>query len=85
MEKELSVYSNNCSLVKRIANIKVKSKFKITVLNLFFNKAWWALVTVAPEVSKIKVFNKGTPHGLIISIPAGGHTPPILKTGDKLE
>ena len=52
---------------------------------MFFSKAWWALVTVAPEVSKIKVFNKGTPHGLIISIPAGGHIPPILKTGDRLE
>jgi len=31
------------------------------------------------------VFNKGTSHGLNVSIPKGGHTPPIPIEGDKLE
>jgi len=34
---------------------------------------------VAPEVNKIKVFNKGIPQGLIISRPLGGQTPPRQK------
>jgi len=36
---------------------------------------------VAPEVNKIKVFNKGIPQGLIISRPLGGQTPPSTKDG----
>ena len=45
----------------------------------------WQTVTVAPDVNKINVFNKGTSHGLNVSIPKGGHTPPISIDGDKLE
>ena len=37
------------------------------------------------NVIKINVINKGTSHGLNVSIPKGGHTPPISIAGDKLE
>jgi len=40
---------------------------------------------VAPEQSKIKVFNRGTSKGLKTSIPLGGHTVPISIAGVKLE
>jgi hypothetical protein len=41
-------------------------------------------VTVAPEVNKSTVFNKGTPHGLKVSNPFGGQTPPKTTLGVKL-
>jgi len=43
--------------------------------------AWCAYVTVAPEQSKINVFNKGTSIGLKTSIPFGGQIEPISITG----
>jgi hypothetical protein len=43
--------------------------------------AWCAYVTVAPEQSKIKVFNKGTSIGSKTSIPFGGQIEPISITG----
>jgi len=49
------------------------------------NKAWCDHVINAPEVTKTKVFNKGTCQGLIASIPLGGHTQPISAVGFKLE
>lgn len=45
---------------------------------------WWAQVTVAPELSKIAVFNRGTEKGLRGSTPNGGHITPISTEGDKL-
>jgi len=47
--------------------------------------AWWAHVTVAPDVNKIKVFVKGTVYVFITVIALGGQTPPILCTGEMLE
>ena len=47
--------------------------------------SWCAQVTVAPDKSKINVFNKGTPHGLKGLILTGGHIEPISIAGDKLE
>jgi hypothetical protein len=44
---------------------------------------WWAQVTEAPEVNKIKVFKNGTSHALKTSIPRGGHTDPISGVGAK--
>ena len=46
--------------------------------------AWWAQVTVAPELSKIAVFNKGTENGFNICIPIGGHKAPNSTAGAKL-
>jgi hypothetical protein len=43
--------------------------------------AWCAYVTVAPEQSKIKVFNKGTSIGSNTLIPFGGQIEPISITG----
>jgi len=42
-------------------------------------------VIVAPEQSKISVFNKGTSKGLKTSIPFGGQTLPISTDGIKLD
>jgi hypothetical protein len=39
---------------------------------------------VAPDVSKIRVFNKGTAVGLNVSIPFGGQIVPISIVGAKL-
>lgn len=45
----------------------------------------WQRVIVTPEVSKIKVFNKGIPNGEKHLIPTGGQTPPIKGDGARLE
>ena len=44
----------------------------------------WDTVTVKPEVSKIKVFIRGTPKGLKLFTPIGGHWQPSSIFGDKL-
>jgi len=49
------------------------------------NIAWCDQVINAPDVTKTKVFNKGTCHGLIAIIPFGGQTQPISMVGFKLE
>ena len=45
---------------------------------------WWAHVTVAPELSKIAVFKRGTENGFKGLIPIGGQATPISTEGDKL-
>ena len=58
------------------------------IIACFFDRiiiAWWAHVTVAPELRRKKVLVKGIPEVWIVWIACGGHTPPKLKTGDKLE
>ena len=78
-------YSYTWKPVKKIAkNIVAKRlwfdiDFSPTIIAL------WQTVTVAPDVSRIKVFNKGTSHGLKVSIPKGGQTPPISIAGAILE
>jgi len=47
--------------------------------------AWCAQVTVAPELRRKNVLVKGIPEVWIVWTASGGHTPPKLKTGDKLE
>jgi len=47
--------------------------------------AWWAQVTVAPELKRKNVLVKGIPDVWIVSNASGGQTPPKLKVGDKLE
>jgi hypothetical protein len=47
------------------------------------NIALWDQVTVAPEDSKIAVFNKGTSKGFKGEIPTGGQTLPISTVGTK--
>jgi len=42
-------------------------------------------VTVAPELNKNPVLVRGNPEVWIVSIPIGGHIPPMLKAGDRLE
>ena len=57
---------------------------KSPICELFLAPAiipWCAQVTVAPDVNKITVFNKGTPQGLKVSTPSGGHTPPNIEDG----
>jgi len=41
-------------------------------------------VTDTPELSRITVFNKGTPYGLIATIPKGGQVTPISTQGTVL-
>jgi hypothetical protein len=43
-----------------------------------------AQVTVAPELNKTAVFNKGTEKGFNTSTPLGGQTAPISIAGAKL-
>ena len=60
--------------------------FKDLVFNsLEINKALCDQVKLTPEDKRITVFNKGKCHGLMISIPNGGHTQPIQIVGAKLE
>ena len=46
--------------------------------------AWCAHVTVTPEDSKTRVFNKGTPHGDKGLIPIGGQVFPSSTVGASL-
>ena len=67
--------------MKSIARTIVNTNPKTASILLPAVIAWWAYVTVAPEQSKIKVFNKGTSIGLKTSIPFGGQTAPISIVG----
>lgn len=66
---------------------KMTVKIKLNRLSFLFPAtiAAWDQVIVAPEVNKINVFNRGISHGLKISIPSGGQTPPIPMSGAMLE
>ena len=46
--------------------------------------AWWAQVTVAPELNNIAVLSKGTENGLSIWIPMGGQRAPNSIAGARL-
>jgi len=56
-------------------------KNKATIPSILFTKAWWAHVTVPPDLNKIIEFNKGIPQGERGVIPTGGHTIPTLTSG----
>lgn len=51
---------------------------------LFSIIAWWAHVTVTPELSRMAVFSKGIWNGLKAWIPIGGQALPISTAGAKL-
>ena len=53
-------YSNPCNAVNKAAKIKVNIKATKVCLLALAKIAWWAQVTVAPEVNNKKVFVKGT-------------------------
>lgn len=84
MQKGASTYSKACNAV----NIKPRNTVKLNPLidsSLSpLTMLWCAHVTVAPELSKIAVFNSGTEKGLRGSIPRGGQHTPISIAGDKL-
>ena len=80
-----STYSIPCNKVKIVANSIVNNS---AIIACFFARtiiAWCAQVTVAPELKRKNVLVKGIPDVWIVCIASGGHTPPKLKTGDKLE
>ena len=80
-----SMYSIPCKRVKIVANSTVNNN---AIIACFFARtiiAWCAQVTVAPELKRKNVLVKGIPDVWIVWIASGGHTPPKLKTGDKLE
>jgi len=69
--------------VKKKANTTVNTRPKTASILLPAVMAWCAYVTVAPEQSKIKVFNNGTSIGLNGSIPFGGQIDPNSIVGAK--
>ena len=73
-----------CNAVKITPKTTVKAKPKIASFLLPLIIAWWAHVTVAPELNKTAVFNKGTEKGFKGSTPLGGQTAPISIAGAKL-
>jgi len=78
-------YSNPCNKVKNAAKPIVQINAFIASGLFPQTIAWCAQVTVAPELNKIIVFNKGTFQGFKTIKNAGGQTPPIAKLGLKLE
>jgi len=56
-------------------------KNKATIASVLFTNAWWAHVTVPPDLNKIIEFKSGIPHGERGVIPTGGHTIPTLTSG----
>jgi len=77
-------YSKTCRAVKTVAKVIVKTSAVCALFLAPQTIAWCAQVTVAPEVSKSAVFNKGTPQGLNVSSPLGGQTPPKTMEGLRL-
>ena len=59
MLNEASTYSRPCKLVNNIARIRVKINASRVCFFARATKAWCAHVTVAPDVSKKKVFVNG--------------------------
>ena len=84
IQKGASKYSIACKAVNSIPNIIVKTKPLIASSLLPLIIAWWAQVTVAPELNNIAVLSKGTEKGFNTSIPWGGHIVPISMAGAKL-
>ena len=82
---DASAYSKAWNPVKIKPNPTVASNPRITCSRCPATIAWWAQVTVTPEVNKITVFNKGTSHGEKVSIPAGGQIQPISTLGANAE
>ena len=83
IENGASIYSKTWSAVNNRPNNTVESKpvkdsflFPLTIL-------WWAQVTVAPELNRTVVFNKGTEKGSKGWIPKGGHEHPISIAGER--
>jgi hypothetical protein len=70
--------------VNTVANTTVNKSPEITSRRYPPIKAECAQVKEAPEVSNKLVFKRGINHGLITSIPFGGHTQPISGAGLKL-
>ena len=69
-------------IVKRIPKNTVVIKDSIASFLLPPLTLWWDTVTQHPDHNKITVFSSGKPHGLMASIPAGGHWTPISGAGD---
>lgn len=78
------MYSNACNAVK----IKPRNTVKLNPLIASslspLTILWCAHVTVAPELSKIAVFNNGTENGFKGSMPKGGQHTPISTAGERL-
>src|ERR1700723_1353653 len=70
-------YSQACTQVKVSPSAMVSTRPKIKPLRLFSKSAWWAHVTVVPDVSRISVLSSGKCQGSKVSMPLGGQTPPV--------
>lgn len=79
--KGASQYSNPCNPVKISAKNTVSRIPNNTPFRLPWINEWCAYVTVAPDESKIIVFNKGISNGFNGSIPAGGQCAPNSTVG----
>lgn len=85
MVKGASIYSNPWRTEKYTPRITVVTRPWMACLKLFSIRLWCAQVTVNPDESKIKVFNKGIWRGLNGLIPLGGQFIPSSIDGDNLE
>jgi len=77
-------YSTAWKAVKKTANAIVKTSAQTASTLLPAVIAWWLYVTVAPELSRINVFNNGIALGSNAAIPFGGQMLPISIVGAKL-
>ena len=73
-----------CNPVNKIPKKTVKTKPIIASFLFPLIIAWCVQVTVAPELNKTTVFNKGIENGFNGSTPLGGQTAPISTVGTKL-
>ena len=78
------IYSKACSPVNKTAKTIVKTKAQTASTLLPQVIAWWENVIVAPEHSRIIVFNNGIALASKTSIPLGGQILPISIVGAKL-
>src|SRR5262245_59722945 len=74
-------YSNAWIEVNSRPSRPVKVRPWISWVRLPSRSAWCAQVSVQPEVSRIRVLSSGSDSGSKVTLPCGGHTPPIASLG----
>ena len=82
--KKAFKYSNPCKQVNSVASRIVQINSITVWFFALILIAWWAHVTVAPELNKNIVFVKKMLETGSVVIVSGGQTPLIINTGDKL-
>src|SRR6516165_214048 len=73
------LYSQACTQVKAAPSATVRINPYLRPWRSFSSSAWWAQVTVVPDVKSSSVLSSGRCQGLKASMPLGGQVPGTLQ------